>query len=182
MEKTMRWFDFLALAATATSGRTALQEAHMEVTPISVQLRQIEWQRSVILEMIDAMPAEHFRDSVTPEQRDFADQLFHAAMVSEFLCEMGILDEAPAPPETDTFRGDAESLKGYITASYGRCEELLADLTEEKHAEVIQPFGGSGMPRGELLDQGYLHAAMTLGQVVANFRKHGMAPPPFPPF
>ena len=38
------------------------------------------------------------------------------------------------------------------------------------------------IPRAETLDQVYLHTVWTLGQVVANFRKHGMAPPEFVSF
>ena len=45
--------------------------------------------------------------------------------------------------------------------------------------EVVDFFGMMQIPRAETLDHVHLHSVWTLGQVVANFRKHGMAPPEF---
>ncbi len=178
----MRSIAFFVLAAMASPGIVALQEAQPEVNPRALQLRQLEWQRSVLLAMADSMPENLYRDRVTPEQRDFAQQIFHAASFPLFICSAGILGERPAQPDTTAILNSAEAMTGFITRSFDTCEEVVRGQTDADRAALTRGFEGAQVPKSELLDQVYLHTAYTLGQVVANFRKHGMAPPEFPFF
>jgi hypothetical protein len=178
----MRRLAFVILAATATMGMVALQGPPAEVNPRDLQLRQLDWQETVLLNMADSMPESLYRDKVTPEQRDFAQQLFHAAMFPPTICSIAILGEQPAPADTAAILNSAEALKGFITESFEGCKEIVRNQTDEDRAALTRGFEGDQVPKSEVLDQCYLHTAYTVGQVVANFRKHGMAPPEFPFF
>jgi len=158
------------------------QEGPREITPQDLQLRQLQWQKDVLLAMADSMPESLYRDKVTPEQRDFAQQLFHAAMYPPLICSMAFMGERPAPPDTAAVFNSREALKGYINEGFGLCERVVRESTDADRAVLTRGFEGDQVPRSEILDQCYLHTAYTVGQVVANFRKHGMAPPEFPFF
>ena len=54
-------------------------------TPRDVQLKMLEHQRKVLLQMVDSMPERLYRDKVTPVQRDFAQQIHHAAGSAAFI-------------------------------------------------------------------------------------------------
>jgi len=178
----MRWIAFLVMATIATPSMMARQTAPPEVNPRDLQLRQLDWQESVLLAMADSMPESLYRDKVTPEQRDFAQQLFHAAMFPPMICSIAIRGERPSPPDTTAILNSAEAMKGFIRESFAQCEDAVRGQTDEDRAALTRGFEGDQVPKSELLDQCYLHTAYTVGQVVANFRKHGMAPPEFPFF
>lgn len=176
----MRWFVFLLGAAVTTSGAATLRQAAVEVTPKPIQLRQLEWQKAVLSAMADSMPESLYRDKVTPEQRDFAQQLVHAAEFPLIICA-GILEREQRPQvDTITVLNSASGMKGFISETFTLCEGALRDWTEEDRAAEVMGFGGVEVPKADFLDQVFLHSAYTLGQVVANFRKRGMAPPEFP--
>lgn len=178
----MRWFVFVALAAVATSGMTSVQEAPDTVNPRDLQIRQLEWQKSFLLSLAEAMPEDLYRDKVTPEQRDFAQQLHHAAIFPPLICNRAILGTDFTPPDTASVFNSAEAMKAFISESLDFCIDVVENQTDEDRAMMTRGFEGEEVPKSELLDQVYLHSAYTLGQVVANFRKHGMAPPEYPFF
>lgn len=177
----MRWIAFLILVTLATAGFTALQEVR-EVNPQDLQLRQLRWQKNVLLAMADSMPEQHYRDKVTPEQRDFAQQLFHAALYPPLICARVFGGWEFTPPDTAAVLNSRAGLKGFVTEGFDRCIETIQSMSDEERGALARGFEGDQVPRSETLDQTYLHTAYTVGQVVANFRKHGMAPPEFPFF
>lgn len=178
----MRRIAFLVLLVLATAGMVALQDSPNEINPLDLQLRQLEWQRAVLVAMADSMPEELYRDKVTPEQRDFAQQLVHAAMYPPLICVRVIGGQEFTPPDTAAVFNSRAALKSFVNESFGRCEEILRSVSDEERGALDRGFEGGQVPKAETLDQTYLHTAYTLGQVVANFRKHGMAPPEFPFF
>lgn len=178
----MRWITIILVVTASAGGIGARQEAPVDVNPRSLQLRQLAWQKSVLLAMADSMPEHLYRDKVTPEQRDFAQQLLHSAGLPWWVCHTVRGLELPVV-DTAAVLNSAEALKGFVTETFEFCEEVVRNWSEEDR-KAPDPLAGDGVvaPKAELLDQAYLHTAYTLGQVVANFRKHGMAPPGFPPF
>jgi hypothetical protein len=76
----------------------------------------------------------------------------------------------------------AEAMMGFINGSFDFCEEAVRGWPEEDRIAPLRPDRAGSRPKAEWLDQAFLHTAYTLGQVVANFRKHGMAPPEVPFF
>ena len=68
-------------------------------TPREVQLKMLEHQRKVLLQMVDSMPERLYRDRVTPSQRDFAGQIHHAASAAA-----GIVRSMMNGPDADAAR------------------------------------------------------------------------------
>jgi hypothetical protein len=64
------------------------------------QLRILEHERKFLLEMADSMPERFYRDRATPEQRDFAQQVHHAANGVVFL--LTVTKSGPKPPHPQT--------------------------------------------------------------------------------
>ena len=127
-------------------------------------------------------PEELYREKVTPEQRDFAEQLVHATVYSPLICKRAILGVEFSPPDTASVLNSTEAMKGYITESFDFCIDVVRNQTDEDRAALTRGFEGDQVPKSEILDQVYVHAAFTIGQVVANFRKHGLAIPEYPFF
>jgi hypothetical protein len=70
-------------------------------------------------------------------------------------------------------------MTGFINAGYDLCAEAVGGWDESDRVTLTQGFTGEMIPKAEFFDQAHLHTAFTIGQVVANFRKNGMAPPEF---
>jgi hypothetical protein len=152
---------------------------HAQTTVASrdIQIRQLESQRSMVLAMADSMPEDLYRDKVTPEQRDFSGQLFHVVGVIQFVDYRFHREGQPAQPDSASIFNTREGLKAYVNEVYDGAVESIRNQTEESRSEVIDFFGDMRGPRALIWDQINDHSWWTLGQVVANFRKHGMAPP-----
>jgi len=177
-EKIMRAITVLALMVVCTMGLTA--QTVSTVTPKQVQIRQLEWQKNTLLAMADSMPENLYRDRVTPEQRDFVQQIMHAAGFSNMVVARFFAGTQLAPPDTASVLNSRAALKAFLTDAFDSSIATLEDASEESRTSRQQFFGeGDPIPLAEFLDQAYLHAAFTIGQIVANFRKHGMAPPAF---
>lgn len=172
----MRWIPVLALLAF---GATGLAAQTAPVAPRSVQIRQLEWQKNTLLSMAEAMPENLYSDKVTPEQRSFAEQLMHAAGFAPMVCGRFISGTQPSLPDPEAATANRASLVGFVNAAYDFCLEAVESQSDDDRQTVVDFFGGMRIPKAETLDHVYLHTVWTLGQVVANFRKHGMAPPEF---
>jgi hypothetical protein len=147
-------------------------------TPRDVQLKMLEHQRKVLLQMVDSMPERLYRDKVTPPQRDFAGQIHHAAGSAAFIAQSTMGGAAPTLPDTGTAFNTQAGLRSFVSAAYDYAANLLRTQPEAARTESVDLFGMQ-MPRWQVWDEIHMHTVWTAGQVVANFRKHGMAPPAF---
>jgi hypothetical protein len=142
----------------------------------ALQVRMLENERTLIVHMIDSMPAPYFREKATPEQRDFGQQLYHCAAALGLLARFA---GAPRPAFADTANGfDKNGLKAYVNAAYDWAESF-ARTQPATDREAMVTFFGAQMPKWQILDELHQHTMWTLGQTVANFRMHGMAPASF---
>ncbi len=136
-------------------------------------------QRRLLLAMADSMPEGLYRDRATPVQRDFAQQIRHASgeAYRVAILAMGIAgpDELP---DTAVTLASREGLKTYVTTVYDRLDRWLTSQSESSRNEIIN-FFGTNVPRWMVWDEIAAYTIWTAGQVVANFRKNGMAPPAF---
>ena len=159
--------------AAATAG-AAMPESYRQV-----QLSALELQRRTLLAMADSMPENLYRDKVTPIQRDFAQQLHHSAVpIAMFLPR---LMNAAAPtglPDTAATFNSRAGLKAYINGVFDYAAGVMRNQSAADR-ETPVAFFGTQIPRWQVWDELHQHTFWTAGQVVANFRKHGMAPPPF---
>ena len=147
-------------------------------TPRDVQLKMLEHQRKVLLQMVDSMPERLYRDKVTPSQRDFAGQIHHAAGSAAFIARQTMGGPDMTLPDTAAIFNTRAGLRTFVTASYDYATNLLRNQAEASRAETVDLFG-TRMPRWQVWDEIHMHTVWTAGQVVANFRKHNMAPPAF---
>jgi hypothetical protein len=147
-------------------------------TPRDVQMKMLEHQRKVLIQMVDSMPERLYRDKVTPVQRDFAGQIHHAAGAVASISRSTMGGAAFSPPDTATAFNTRAGLRRFVTAAYDYATNLLRTQSDASRAETGNLFGQQ-MPRWQIWDELHMHTVWTAGQVVANFRKHNMAPPAF---
>jgi len=164
----------VGLAAIPAQAQNAMPESYRQVQQSALAL-----QRRSLLAMADSMPESLYRDKVTPIQRDFAQQVHHAAV--PFTMFLPRFMNAPAPtglPDTAAVFNTRAGLRAYINGVYDYAEGVLRDQSAADR-EAMVPFFGMQKPRWQVWDELHQHTFWTAGQVVANFRKHNMAPPPF---
>ena len=152
-----------AAPALAAQGTPAMSQR-------DYQLKMLEHQRAFLHKMADSMPERLYRHKATPAQRDFAGQIHHAAGV--------LKGPKPTLPDTAVAFKDRAGLKSFINASFDYGAELLKTQSDSSRAAEVNLFGTS-MPGWQVWDEIYAHTIWTVGQVVANFRENGMAPPAF---
>jgi hypothetical protein len=147
-------------------------------TPREAQLRMLEHQRKVLLQMVDSMPERLYRDKVTPAQRDFAGQIHHAAGAVASIARSTMNGPDAVMPDTGSAFNTRAGLRTFVTTAYDYAANLLKTQTDAARSETANLFGQQ-MPRWQIWDELHMHTVWTAGQVVANFRKHNMAPPAF---
>lgn len=177
----MRRLSVVALLAAGLNATAAAQGPdHVAMSDYyqEVQLKMLEHQRSVLLAMTDSMPERLYRDAQTPDQRDFAEQIHHAAVGAAFLAVRGMGGSPPTLPDTAVALNSRDGLKAFVNAAYDFLGTTLRSQTQAQRAEMVE-FFGQQMPRWQVWDEIHQHTVWTAGSVVGNFRKHGMAPPAF---
>lgn len=143
-----------------------------------VQLKMLDYQRSALLAMTDSMPERLYRDAQTPGQRDFAQQIHHAAGGAAFIAARMMGGSPPELPDTAQALNSRAGLKTFVNGAYDYLTATLDAQPQAQRAEVVE-FFGQQMPRWQVWDEIHQHTIWTAGTIVANFRKHGMAPPAF---
>jgi hypothetical protein len=166
----------LVLLAALTMSATAGAQANG--TPREVQLKMLEHQRKVLLQMVDSMPERLYRDRATPTQRDFANQIHHAAGSAAGIARSMMNGPALTLPDTATALNTRAGLRAFVSGAYDYAANLLRTQTEAARSETVNLFG-SQMTRWQVWDEIHMHTVWTAGQIVGNFRKHNMAPPAF---
>jgi hypothetical protein len=174
----MRLHLVIALTTILASAPPLLAQTSPAENPRDNQLSALEHQRKFLLAMADSMPERLYRDKVTPEQRDFAQQVHHAASAVAFICSSVMKGPKLSLPDSATALNSRAALKGFVNAAYDYSVALLKTQTPEARARTADLFGQS-MPTWKVWDEIQIHTIWTAGQMVANFRKHGMAPPAF---
>lgn len=164
-----------ALAAMPTAAQTAgaMPESYRQI-----QFKMLQTQRGLLLAMADSMPQDLYRDKASPAQRDFAEQIHHAAGAAALIASRFMGGPPPQLPDTATALNSARGMKEFVNACYDYARNLLQTQSAASRAEMVNLFGNE-MPRWQVWDEINQHTFWTAGQIVANFRKHGMAPPAF---
>ena len=167
-------FAVLALALCAAApARAQMPESYRQV-----QLSALETQRRMALAMADSMQERWYREKATPTQRDFAQQIAHAAGAVPMIAGRFLGGPRPVLPDTATAYASRAGLRAFINAAYDYGANLLRNQPAADR-EVTVNFFGSTMPKWQVWDEIHQHTIWTLGQVVANFRAHGNPPPAF---
>ncbi|MBK6422955.1 MAG: hypothetical protein IPI38_09885 [Gemmatimonadetes bacterium] len=145
-----------------------------------IQLRAQETQRTLLLAMVDSMPEALFRRAAADGQRDFAEQVHHAANANQYIVAHYQLgwDSLPVRADTAVVFNTRAGLRAFVDASYGFSIRVLREQPAAERQGLIWYFGQK-MPRWMVWDELNQHTIWTAGQIVANFRAAGMAPPSF---
>ncbi len=174
----MRISAVITLIAAAAVALPEAGAAQMPDSYRQTQLSALQLQRTMLLAMADSMPENLYRDMVTPGQRDFAQQIHHSANAVAYLVARNMGGERPSLPDTATTFNSRAGLTSFVNSAYDYAENVLRTQSAESRGEAVN-FFGKEMPRWQIWDELHQHTVWTAGQVVANFRKHGMAPPGF---
>lgn len=162
-----------ATPAAAQAPASAMPEGYRDVL-----LRKLTLERSLLLAMADSMPEDMYRDKATPAQRDFAQQIQHATVGISFFVPRFMNATRPELPDTATALNSRAGLRDLINRTYDFAETTLKGQSLADLNGTVEFFRMT-IPRWQVWDELHMHAIWTAGQVVANFRKHGMAPPGF---
>ena len=182
-----RILSFTALVALAAAPAALAQPRPLETAPAkysmakeyrAVQQAALNAQRKLLLSFADSMPERLYRDRATPPQRSFSEQIAHIVVAGRMLGARFAGAAAPAMPDTAVVFNSRDGLKKFINETYDGLDKLMADQTDADRDGQVK-FFGNFMPRWQVWDELNQHAMWTAGQIVANFRKHGMAPPSF---
>jgi hypothetical protein len=142
-----------------------------------VQVNALELQRRMLLAMVDSMPESLYRDKATPGQRDFAQQVEHAAGSVVFILTRFLGATGPGNrPDSAAYLNSRAGLRGYVNWVYDWAAGVLK--SQGDRSKQVEFFGAT-VPAWQVWDEIHQHTMWTAGQVVANFRKQGMAPPGF---
>ncbi|MEO8201677.1 MAG: hypothetical protein ABI679_14205 [Gemmatimonadota bacterium] len=164
----------LLTARPATGQATGMPESYR-----AVQLNALETQRKMLLSMVDSMPENLYHDKVTPIQRDFSQQVEHAAGAVVFIATKFLGSTPPANIDTTkSYLNSRAGLRGYVNGVYDWAATTLKSQAEANRVKVVDLFGVK-VPGWQVWDEINQHTMWTGGQIVANFRKNGMAPPGF---
>ena len=136
------------------------------------------------LEILEAMPAEQFGFKPDEQQRTFGEQLEHLAIANAmYFVRFDKEAAGPAPERPNTLTKD--TLREFLTKSFGYVEAVLASLTEEDflRRDVQMKFRSAPHTAQDIFLRGYMHTTHHTGQIVTYLRLKGITPPPwrFPP-
>jgi hypothetical protein len=146
--------------------------------PKDNQLKMLAYQRKVLLAMADSMPERLYRDKATPTQRDFAQQLHHAAGTVFYISSAVLKGPKATLPDTGVALNSRAGIKQYINGAFDYAEGVFRSENAAARGGTADLFGMK-MPTWQVWDEMYTHTVWTAGQIVGNFRKQGMAPPGF---
>jgi hypothetical protein len=184
MKSTKVTFAFAIATACGPSAAIGQQAAvkgtaewSMPAEYKAVQAQALRSARRLLLAMADSMPERLYRDKATPAQRDFAQQVGFAAHEAY---RIGAFSAGiPSPPDAgDTVAayGSRVGLRRYINVIYDRLDAWLVEQSSVSRNQRIDFFGNE-IPRWLAWDEISAFTIWIEGQIVANFRKNGMAPP-----
>ena len=171
----MRLVTLAVLGALTVPVTLAAQAAEH---PRESQLRMLAYQRKVLLAMADSMPERLYRDKATPTQRDFAQQVHHAANTVYYISSAILKGPKATLPDTGVALNSRAGLKQFINGAFDYAEGVFQSENAAARAGTSDLFGMK-MPTWQVWDEMHTHTVWTAGQIVGNFRKQGMAPPEF---
>jgi hypothetical protein len=168
---------------TVAQGAGGTGQPTIEVEAIrALLLHGFEQGRAMDIDFARAIPDSALRWAPTPEVRDFAEQVEHAAVDNALFVALGILGvPMPAFGDSGVYLNDQDALVEAVTAAYDWVMESLRELPAEDFQTETTLFGQQ-MPKWRVYLQALEHGYWTRGQMVPYFRAHGMAPPSYRAF
>ncbi len=134
-----------------------------------------EVEKQYSLEILEAMPAEHFQLRPTPEQRSFAEQVAHYIRSNiSYFKDFGKLTPLPRPAEEI----NPATLRAYLVESYDYVAAVLSELTENDFVRRDIDMGRTPVHTAQdVFLRAYMHSAHHRGSAVVYLRLAGIQPP-----
>lgn len=172
--RTRATIAFAALLSILPVSRVAAQDMEiMKQYLIEATERAKAWD----VGMAEAIPDSALRWSPSPDMRDFAEQVVHAANIS-FIGNSVFGTQAPGLlSNDDALLNDKAALVAAVGDGYDWILEQFADMPASALAEEA-PFFSGPLPRWRICIFALEHAMWTRGQMVPYFHAHGVAVPP----
>ena len=131
--------------------------------------------RDYSLEVLDAMPEEHYSFKPTPQQRTFAEQSAHFALANNAYFDRFGKQTKTAKPEQPEVLTKA-SIRDYVAASFEYVRETLASLDETDFKRRDYSLRAPHTAQ-DLFLRAYMHTAHHRGQIIVYLRLKGIEPP-----
>ena len=163
-------------AAFAQEPAAPAAAAKSEANPIASHLREdvAEGAKNTVA-AAEAMPAEKYTFSPTPQQMNFAHLIFHAMRANYGLCS-GISGQAkPDVKVADTDGKD--KLVAALKSSFDFCTSALAGVDDSKLGEVIPFYGTRTISRGGMMMTLSAEYADHYSMAAMYLRLNGILPP-----
>jgi hypothetical protein len=137
--KRLAWIA-LALLLIPAAGRAQDQQAQPVANPVSSNIKQqLARFSKIMVAAADAMPADKFSYSPTPQQMTFAHLTAHIATSNMFLCSK--ISGTPAPDLKLADTDPKDTLVAGLKASFDYCTTALAAVDDSKLGQPIVLFG-----------------------------------------
>jgi uncharacterized damage-inducible protein DinB len=137
----------------------------------------LERTRELVLNLVDAMPADKFGFKPTPEQQSFGERAMHIAQADGFiLATLGGKTPAPAINAKATTKAD---ILAALRQLYDWETALMKEFTDQQLVERVTPppFLGTSASRARIFYYSLQHTQDTYGQLVVYLRLNGITPP-----
>lgn len=136
------------------------------------------------LEVLEAMPAEHFDFRPVEEQMTFAEQLTHFSSANAgYFSGFGKDAGGPRPERPEKLAKD--TVRSFSQATFAYVEAILSNLTEKDFFRRDIQFSSRSGPHTaqDIFFRAYMHTAHHRGTIIAYLRLKGVTPPRwrFPP-
>jgi hypothetical protein len=128
--------------------------------------------------MADSMPERLYGEADNPGQRSFAGHVYHAAVANAQAVDRFIDGPDYAAPDEAEAGASRAALKAAVDSGFDYMLMLLEKQSEDARQAPFS-FAGRTIPMWQFWDELNEHTYWTLGEIVGNFRSHGMVPPGF---
>ena len=161
-----------AAAAAAAVPRPAPAAGGPSAT---IYLKRWTTAKKFTIEVVDAMPAEHFGFKPTPDMRSFGELMNHlsGANTRYFARIKG------APPPKEPAAADKETVKKFMAESFDWCAQILGGLSEDDLAKSYPGATATAVPLSgrDLVLNGFIHTSHHRGYSEVYLRLKGVPPP-----
>ena len=122
----------------------------------------------------ELMPESEYGFKPSPDVRDYAGEVAHAADIQTQLCSMAL--NAPKQGTAGTLKAKADLIKALQEAN-ALCDQAYNSLTEANASQARPFFGGGQRTLIGVLEFNVAHHNETYGTMVPYMRMKGIVPP-----
>jgi len=126
-----------------------------------------------IMNAAEKMPEENYAYKVSPDNRDFGQQIAHIADTQIALCSLVKGEQKRGDAATKTSKAD---LVAALKASFDYCDSAYEGLTDSNGAQMVKMFGRDRTKLG-VLDFNVIHNNEMYGTIAVSLRLKGIVPP-----